>query len=242
MKATPFSAYAIQLTRFGLVNCYLVREPGGNGEQGDSFTLIDTGVSGAGDAILAAAKAAGAPIRRVLLTHAHVDHVGSVDELMAKLPAGTVLAISTRSLPLLQQPPNKTLDPGEPVGEIKGGLPGIVSQPTHLIAEGELFGSLRCIETPGHIPGHFSFLDERDGTLYAGDALVGVRRLAIPGFCHWYFPLPNGGTWNREMARASARKLLGLPIERFACGHGRVQEGGTTVLREVVDAAGRVGL
>ena len=44
--------------------------------------------------------------------------------------------------------------------------------PATFVAEGELYGSLRCLATPGHTPGHFSFLDERDGTLLAGDALV----------------------------------------------------------------------
>jgi glyoxylase-like metal-dependent hydrolase (beta-lactamase superfamily II) len=209
-----------------VMNCYLVREP-------DSFTLVDTGLSGSGDDILAAARAACAPIRRILLTHAHVDHVGSVDELMGKLE-GVELAASARSLPLLRQPPDTSLEAGEAPGNIKGGLPGIKSKVTRVVAEGERYGSLRCVATPGHIPGHFSFLDERDGTLYAGDALVGVRKLVVSGFAPWYFPLPNLATWSKAVALESAKKLLDLPIERFACGHGRVQEGGTVALSDAI--------
>jgi hypothetical protein len=33
---------------------------------------------------------------------------------------------------------------------------------------------------------------------------------------------------------ASAEKLLGYPIERFACGHGPVKSGGIPALREAI--------
>jgi glyoxylase-like metal-dependent hydrolase (beta-lactamase superfamily II) len=230
MKTTPVTANAFQLTRLGLVNCYLVRES-------DGLTLIDTGLPGSADDILAAARGLGAPIRRILLTHAHMDHVGSVDELVAKLGAPSIeLAASARSLPLLQQPPNKALEPGEPAGKIKGGLPGIKTRPTRLVAEGELYGSLRSIATPGHIPGQLSFLDERDGTLFAGDALICVGGLSICGWTPWYFP-SNPFTWSKPTALASARKLLEFPIKRFASGHGKIQPGGIKALRAAIAKA-----
>jgi glyoxylase-like metal-dependent hydrolase (beta-lactamase superfamily II) len=232
MKTTPVTANAHQLTRLGLVNCYLVRET-------DGFTLIDTGISGTADDILAAARTLGAPIPRILLTHAHMDHVGSVDDLTAKLGGATnvELAASARSVPLLRQPPDKALHPGEPAGKVKGGVPGIKTGATHLVGEDELYGSLRAIATPGHIPGHLSFLDERDGTLFAGDALVGVGGLCVSGFAPWIFPFPNMATWNKATALASARSLLDFPIERFACGHGKIQSGGLPALQAAIDKA-----
>jgi glyoxylase-like metal-dependent hydrolase (beta-lactamase superfamily II) len=231
MRSTPVTTNSIQLTRFGFVNCYLIRE-------NDGLTLLDTGLPGSADDILAAAQTLNAPIRRILLTHAHMDHVGSVDALIEKLKAfKSELTASARSLPLLQKPPDKSHFPGESTEKIKGTFQGIGNVPTHLITEGELYGSLRCIETPGHSPGHLAFLDERDATLYAGDALLGKGYLSVSGYAPWFFPLPNGGTWSRSTALARAKKLLTFPIERFACGHGAVKPGGIHTLRAAIAKA-----
>ena len=93
LKITPIGDHAFELTRFGLVNCFLVREQGSAAQPG-GFTLIDANLPGLAPDILAAAAQLGAPIERVLLTHAHGDHVGSVDKLFETLPAGTPLAAS----------------------------------------------------------------------------------------------------------------------------------------------------
>src|SRR5688572_13926053 len=104
MKTTAYGHNFIQLTRLPRlfpVNCYLVRED-------DGFTLIDTGLPGSTRAILAAAQAHAGPIRRIALTHAHMDHVASLDALHAALPDAEVL-ISARDARFLRG--ERNLDP-----------------------------------------------------------------------------------------------------------------------------------
>lgn len=222
MKLTRITENLSQLTRLGLVNCYCVKES-------DGLTLVDTGLPGSGDDILECARTlAGGEINRILLTHAHLDHIGSLDDLAMKLGKVDV-AISRRDARLLAK--DLSLDPTEPQTRIKGSTPGAKTRPTHFVEDGELYGSLRVIATPGHTPGHMSFLDERDGTLISGDALTSVSELRVAGDAPWNFPFPNLATWHKPTAYASAKRLAPFPIERFACGHGQVRTGGITALQ-----------
>jgi glyoxylase-like metal-dependent hydrolase (beta-lactamase superfamily II) len=224
MKIKSVGHYGNQLTRFGTINCFLVQED-------DGYTLIDANLKGSEEDILRAAG--NLPIKRILLTHPHLDHVGSVDALMAKV-TGLRLLSSERSIPILQIPPDLSLRPGE-VGPIRGGTPGIASKVTQTVAEGDHLGSLLVIDTPGHIHGHQAFLDERDGTLYAGDEFGSLGQLSVTGFTPWWFPLKTFS--NRDQAKDTARKLQAYPIRRVACGHGKVLEGGRELLQGAIDRA-----
>ena len=229
MRVTQLSQTVTQLTFLRCSNVYLLRER-------DGFTVIDTSIGGQAQNILTAARQQNTPIRRILLTHAHGDHIGSLDKLHALLGAVDI-AIGQREAPFLHK--DKSLRPGEPQGKPKGSFPGAKSRPTHTLTDGELFGSLRCIDTPGHTPGHMSFLDERDGTLFAGDALTGMGgRVSLVTAPPWWFPLPKMATWDKPLANRSAAKLLDFQPGLVCCGHGAAVPDGGPSLAEALARSG----
>jgi glyoxylase-like metal-dependent hydrolase (beta-lactamase superfamily II) len=205
-------AVPTRVTRFGFVNAYLVRED-------DGLTVVDTGMRMAGR-IQEAAAALGAPITRIALTHAHGDHIGSLDALAAALPEVEV-AISARDARLMAK--DKTLQPGES-GKLRGSYPGAKTKPTRLLAAGDRIGSLQVIAAPGHTPGHLAFLDTRDGTLFCGDAFTTVGGVATTARLPWRFPLAYVATWDRAIELETARALRALDPARLAPGHGKVVE------------------
>ncbi|WP_407538165.1 MBL fold metallo-hydrolase [Deinococcus radiomollis] len=230
MKITSAGSFLTQLTRFGLINVYLVREE-------DGFTLIDTGMGGSAPGILAAARQLGAlPIRRVLLTHAHGDHVGSVDALHAALPNAELL-ISARDARLLAG--ETTLDAGEAQTPLRGSLQRVSAPVTRTLGDGETVGSLRVIATPGHTPGHIALFDPRDRSLIAGDAFQTAGGAAVAGVVRPLFPLPALATWHLPTALESARKLLELHPSRLATGHGRMLTDPRDVMRQAIAVAER---
>lgn len=229
MKRTVSGHHLIQLTRLFAFNCHLVREE-------DGFTLVDTGMSGSASGILAAAEAFGAPIRRIALTHAHIDHVGSLDALAARLP-GIEIAISARDARFMAG--DLTLDADEPQTALRGGFPRISTVPTRFLREGDRVGSLEAIATPGHTPGHLSFLDTRNGTLLAGDAFSTQAGVTTAGTMRLLFPFPALATWNRPLGLDSARKLLALRPARLAVGHGAVLEQPLAAMQAAIDEAQR---
>src|SRR5512140_1987641 len=179
MRITSHGPNLVQLTRMMVVNCHLVRED-------DGFTLVDTNIGGSANAILDAAKQLAAPIKRIVLTHAHIDHVGSLDALHQLLPEADI-AISARDARFLTG--DRSLDPDEPQVKLRGGYPICTTKPTRLLNAGDYVGSLEVIATPGHTPGHVSFFDHRDGTLIAGDAFTTQAGTSTGGTFRLLFPL-----------------------------------------------------
>lgn len=225
MSTSPF---VTRLSRFGVVNVYLVAED-------DGLTVVDTGLPGSAGAITKAAARLGAPIRRIALTHAHGDHIGSLDALAAEVPGVEVL-ISTRDARLLHK--DRSLDPGEPQDKLRGGYPGAKTAPTRTFEPGDRVGSLEVVAAPGHTPGHVAFLDPRDGTLFCGDAYTTINGVETTARTPIGFPLAAMATWSPEVELASARALRGLNPSRLAPGHGKiVDDPGAAMDRAIAKAA-----
>jgi glyoxylase-like metal-dependent hydrolase (beta-lactamase superfamily II) len=206
MKTTTVTPNLIQLTRLRFVNAYLVRED-------DGFTLVDTTVGGGADALVEAAGAAGGEIRRIALTHGHGDHVGSVDALKERF--GDAVEVLMPDL-------DARIHAGEQVvdGKLPGSWPKLGTRPDVRLAAGDRVGSLEVVPSPGHSPGHVSFLDTRDRTLIAGDVFTSYGGLAVTSHSHLRFPLAATATWDKAKDLESARALRALDPAVLVVGHG----------------------
>lgn len=152
-----------------------------------SVTLVDTGLKKAPPRIVAGLAAMGKhpkDVQRILLTHAHLDHAGGAAEL-ARLtgapvgahPGDTDSAMAGRRL----EPP----DQSSFLGRLLARVPGPEQEfepftPSEALEDGQVLpvaGGLRVVHTPGHSPGHVSFLHEGSRTLITGDAMFNVDYL-----------------------------------------------------------------
>lgn len=211
MKTTRISPDTLQLTRFGLVNAFLVRED-------DGFTLVDAMIKGSDEGLIEAAGEAGAPINRIVITHAHNDHYGSLAALAAQLPEAELIA-STRDARLMKG--DKTPEPGEAEGKLRVPFPDLGIEFDRLVDEGDRIGSLEVVAAPGHSPGQIALLDTRDRGLIAADAYTRLGGLATSAGPYWKFPLPGFVTWHRPTALESAKKLHSREPAWLAVGHGK---------------------
>jgi len=211
MKTTAVGSEIFQLTRFGMVNAYLVRED-------DGFTLVDTMFTGSSGKLIEAAAELGTPIRRILITHAHNDHVGSLVALARAMPDAELIA-PKRDAKLMRG--DKSPEPGEPEGKLLGGYPSLDVAIDRELLEGDRVGSLEVIDAPGHTPGQQAFLDTRSKALIAGDAYSSLLGLATTAGPYAKFPLPGFVTWHRPTALESAKKLRDMKPSTLLVGHGR---------------------
>lgn len=168
----------------GYVNSYIV-----DGDQG--VTLIDTGLPKKDGLITNALVEIGrklSDVKAIVLTHSHNDHAGGAAVL--KQATGATLIASSIDSPAIE---GTEPVPAPPM------LPGAFSFLTKLmpkaspamvdlmVTEAAQVGmpdDLQVIDTPGHTPGHTSYLLDRDaGVVFVGDAAMTDRNGAVvPGF------------------------------------------------------------
>jgi len=184
-------------------------------------TLVDAGGPGSDEAIVGVLAGAGVrlgDLRRIVLTHQDLDHVGSLSAL-ARASGARVLAheaeapfIDGSRRPRFAEP--EVLERGPEYRPVVERLrPTLVDQ---LLTDGErldLAGGVRVVSTPGHTPGHLCLYLERSRTLIAGDALLAHRGRVYGPSSEFSADLAAA---RRSVRRPYAHRAIPQEVERAA--------------------------
>ena len=151
-------------------NCYVVGD-----EASGVGALVDPGDEAARIAI--AVEQTNLDIGRILLTHAHIDHVGAVGALADEYACPVLMHAEAE--PMLKALPQQAVMMGMRFGRVPTVDRYVADE--EIIEVGGL--SLRSLYTPGHAPGHLAFYVEDEGLVLSGDALFAgsVGRVDLPG-------------------------------------------------------------
>ncbi len=153
----------------------------------------------------------------VLLTHAHIDHLGGAGPLARRHRVSVYLHPDDEWLAASPEAQLRSLFGMVPPGDFDPP-DTFVDLASH--EQLDLAGtSLRVLHTPGHTPGHCCFLLESEGVLFSGDQLFAgsVGRTDLPG-----------GDWDTLLASMQTEVLTLADDIDVLPGHGPA----TTIGRE----------
>ena len=185
----------------------------------DDITVVDTGYSGRTKQVLNAVRRLGyAPsdVKRIIITHHHPDHVGSLPGL--RDATGADVIAHPLDVPYidgrLRQPVTESMGWRRALLELSGKFWRIAPVTvTATVDEGdELPGGIRILHTPGHTQGSICIYIESKRLVIAGDLLVNRFGLKLPS-------RPFTVDMYREVR--SLQKLAEMEFDVVCFGHGR---------------------
>ncbi|PZT52052.1 MBL fold metallo-hydrolase [Paenibacillus silvae] len=192
----------------------------------DGYTLVDTGMIGQFaelEATLADLNVSLSDIKRVILTHQDMDHIGNLGALLDAIPGLEVWAHAdeipyvTGTKPLIKFTPERRAMLPAPVlalaDQLLMQLPEINISRT--LVDGDILplqGGTQVIHTPGHTPGHVCLYFGEQQFLLAADELRVVDDVLVG-------PAPPA-TPDMPEALRSLKKLTGLKLNKVLCYHG----------------------
>lgn len=227
MKVSRFQN-VYQITIFPKVfpiNCFVI-------EKNNHLVIIDMGMAKFIKEVRTILNKTDKPVNYLLLTHAHADHTGAVNQFKEVFP-NVKVGISGRDQQLLDG--DFTLREGESEGKIKGGFPKNYVH-TDFTFEDKV-EDISVIKTPGHTPGSVSFLDSDTGFVFAGDAFQTKGGLAVSGTLNITFPFPKFATWSYETSVQSAESLIDRKPSALYVGHGEMIEDPVEAMKQAVKTA-----
>lgn len=220
---------------------------------GDRLAVIDAGYPGYWSQLVAAVEALGrslTDVAAVVVTHHHVDHAGTAEQLRAQ--AGTRVLVHERDAPKVSGERRSHVPPGFYRHSLR---PSMARYLAHTVAVGgaryrpvrdlepltddaldAVPGRARLVETPGHTAGHCSVVLEDRGVLLAGDAMVnfdyatGARGVRLHRFNE-----------DRSGAFRSLQALAALDVPTVLFGHGDPWTEGSRAAVEVAEARSKPG-
>ena len=178
-------------------NCYILGDDSGTG------ALIDPGDEASRIAL--AVEKTGLEITKIIITHAHIDHVGAIAQLVDEYLCPVFMHVEAEAM--MKTLPQQAIMMGMRFGKVPAVDQHVADDET--LEVGGI--RLRSLYTPGHAPGHLGFYAEEEGIVFSGDALFAgsVGRVDLPG-----------GSMDLLMQSIS-EKLLPLPdATRVLSGHG----------------------